>query len=379
MDNGNGKGGLSINDRLPSNNISFQSAVICTVPEIHQALSSSTASSTKQVVTSNTSLSSSIGDDHDDCDNDWEKCDNYVPLLHDRIDVRVTGLVLHTDVKNEFIILGDAVHKPVTVHHNKTKPISTNNKVATTAASTAAESSKLSNNDKSTPSLLGKKRKLIPMKKTNHTSLLDKMKSNDKKLVYRPNIMNKQERLQQHPTVLQDESTVPHVHDSNQTVNPTTQKARVNLDPQITKIIQKKQIQQGMKIIIVDFKHGMNDIIWKDGDLVMVIGKLLFQNNLVNMTSNGNNDDDGVFHRQNYLQSIMDLLFGSSGRNQSSSNHVSIPNDVSDDEIGLNRNLVGGFIEARIITNANGTDVNLLQEGLKLRRQYLHRISLELK
>ena len=369
----NNNGELSINDRLPSNNISFQSAIICTIPEINSAFISLYQSNHQNHT-----------NDNDDSDHTITKTATTTATTttattttattttaitwKDQMDIRVTGLVLYTDTKHEFIILGDALHQPTIVkrstlfshgrvmgvgrasNNSSSNTSNTSNNQTMTLSATPSSSSSSS----SSSILLGKKRKLITVKKNTHSSLL--LKKNHTNLTYSNN-----------KSPSSSTSTTSTTTSSKSNEKNTTWK----LDPIMIKIIEQKR-KEGMKMIIIDFKSGMNDVVWKDDDLVMVIGNLSLLTRGSDNNNNGSGSDEDknmLDDRECYIRSALDLIYHGSSFGRGDQQNQSTCS------IGFTNG--SGFVTSRIITNVNGTDMNLFQEGLKKRREYLNRISIQ--
>ena len=355
----NNNGELSINDRLPSNNVSFQSAIICTIPEINSAFISLYQSNHQNYT-----------NDNDDNDHTITSPATTTATTttaikwKDQMDIRVTGLVLYTDTKHEFIILGDALHQPTIVKrstlfsHGRVMGVgrASNNSSSNTSNTSNNQTMTLSATPSSSSSiLLGKKRKLITVKKNTHSSLL--LKKNHTNLTYSNN---------KSPSSSSTTTTSSKSNEKN-----TTWK----LDPIMIKIIEQKR-KEGMKMIIIDFKSGMNDVVWKDDDLVMVIGNLSLltrgsdNDNNNNGSGSGSDEDKNMLDdRECYIRSVLDLIYHGSSFGRGDQQNQSTCS------IGFTNG--SGFVTSRIITNVNGTDMNLFQEGLKKRREYLNRISIQ--
>ena len=437
-------GELSIVDRLPSNNVTFQSAQICTIPELFHLFNGTMIKSKEQP------CYDTANENDNDTANDSSN-NSVLEFHHPVIHARTTGLVLYTDTVNEFVLLGDAVHKPmiscskiikgvaaavplaVTTPNEKLKKtigLSSSTNISRTPINTATnnssnikslytmKSTSLSTNTPttntptttSTPLLSGRKRKLITVKKPSHPSLLNR-KSDKKKLVFRhqytqksvSSIINNQEPSTTATTTTTTTTTTPisvvstplsssssssllyttklkpltstSTSTSTSTLFDNRPNTNNTINRKLIQIIQKKQ-KEGMNMIIISYKNGLNDVVWKDGDLIMVIGKLVYnmkpyldQQQKTQHDDDDNNDGNGngEMNNETILQSILNTIYCNSNNTSATGTSRGDSNDDNSDE-------KGGFVNARIITNANGTDVNLLQEALKLRRKYLARI-----
>jgi len=236
-------------------------------------------------------------------------------------------------------------------------------------------------------------------------------------------------------------------HNNNNNTNNNNNNNKHNANNAFIQQLVKEKIEEGRTMVIISFKEYQNEVVWKDGDLIMIIGKLfLIQDDIDNgIDDNGINDiNDDHNHKEGreelnnnksenglddeesslslfHVKHLSKLLYKNDyyrrhcedGEVESNPNilnkngtiHDLEKDDCAEEIDGMEHqqqhhqtnhiqqtnqsgrgrgrgrgrdhdHTNGGYIQARIIKNANGTDVNLLQEGIRLRRQYLNRIGL---
>jgi hypothetical protein len=345
------RGDLPIVERLPSRNISFQSAEILTLEELSQSL---------LLATSNEALSRERNVNYDDI-----KC----IFQEKRLEyVRVTGVVLdivimeskndNSNTRKSFLLLGDALFVPNATTSKRTGlskstsiGLSTPRQKRDTSAGLQTShapdtGSKISdiNNSSCTKAvstfsmgktLSGKKRKLVTVKPKTHNSLLNK----------------------------QSQSTRIH----QQRVVPS--KAKLNHDNEYSTIYCQQAVKrrkqneclirkcrQGMHMVLVDVTHMACIDECKLEDLVMVIGLIAFETIRLD-DLDGNVDDE-------FLQ-VARLI---NDHRHVGSSPCAIPVKT---EAGGPKQRVFGYVQSRIVKVVNGLDMNLFREALVLRRERL--------
>ena len=476
-------GELSIKDRLPSNNISFQSASICTVSEVYTAQSSG----------KNTSASGSNDDVGGCTTNKTVNSSSRGVAIQHEMDIRVTGVVIYTDLRHDFVIVGDPLHKPTSYLNTSSSPISgsfhtrtvksaklesvtkasssgirngpsfsnerirrssvlfqtplnkkhlkydnnhnpvlyktpnTNTNTSSGIKTKATPLSTSTSTSTSTP-LIGsfKKRKLISVKKNFGSSNKLLSKKKDRKLIYQPKFKSVStpssslsstlapinSGVSAHTRTINCESKNQHVEHNNDTneqndeesldlmkVSSITSSSSINacttiplsqsneisnqnkndanqhkhkdnlhynhIDQKVLKLI-RQNVNQGMKMILIDMKCGQIDIQWKDGDLIMIIGKYLVFN--IQGEEQEKSEDDHM-KTINRIVKQLNCISNNNHKYGQKNGAGGVTAATS-----MNEKSHGSYIEARIVKNVNGTDVNLLHQALLLRRQYLESI-----
>ena len=337
-------GELPIVARLPSRNVSFQSAQILTLPELSKCVQEF---SYKLIGIRDESSSQS-------------QCTFQGSAL---IDVRITGVVLHMfmDANDQsFIILGDALFTPKSkigvksslLQHrrngisnsNITKAAATGTRTGTTPPTSNSTVGPPLSSSSNTSKLMigttlsGKKRRLVTVKPRTYNSLLHKQ--SNKLLPTNPLL-----RKNTNPTGKESSRSLlqPSGFSASKICHNIHQR-----DPKEEELIRK--LRQGMHMVVVD----VTDMACVDGckmdDLVMAIGTLRFQcldSSIGEQSAKEGRNEDKV-------KRMMEHIVKSSTTKESTAGSVH-----------------GGKLEARIIQVVNGTDMNLLQEALKMRRHCL--------
>jgi hypothetical protein len=362
--NNNVGGDLSIVARLPSRNVSFQFAEILTVPELSKCIHECSY----KFIENNDGSSPA-------------QCTFQGSILRD---VRITGVVLHMVMNpndRSFIVLGDALFTPKSkrrsgssLSQHRRNGISSSNVVkvgasgtgtmpsasitasTSASASTTVPPSSTNNRPKSMigTSLSGKKRRLVTVKPRTYTSLLHKQ--SNKLLPANPLL-----RKNTNPLVAGTETRTGRARSLlSETTMPKINHNVRRRDPQQEEMMRK--LSQGMHMVVVDLTDMACVDGCKVGDLVMALGALKLQcldNSSAEHVSNEGREEDKVkgvmeqivkYHPLGIMQ--CDTSSGGGMRSASSS-------------------ALGGKLEARIIQVVNGTDMNLLQEALKMRRHCL--------
>ncbi|GFH53372.1 hypothetical protein CTEN210_09848 [Chaetoceros tenuissimus] len=345
-------GEIPLVERLPSRNVTFQSATILTVPE----LSSCIYASTKAKACSSEEEAQCIFENK--------------PLT----DVRVTGVVQQIVITNDaqgnqksFVVLGDALfvapkRQTGTLNRNRYQSFSKKNtsfsklhmtpkKINTTAqrnlktpsSSTSTLSMKTPQtfSTQKTPStntqpkamigtsLSGKKRRLVTVKPKVHNSLLN-----------RKNIA----------TPLNP-------------IRPNTLKSRMNstrIDRRQQELVQK--VKQGMHIIIVDVTDTTLEGCKVD-DLIMIMGSIA--------CTPLPNEESGRYNMLSALGVIQSNYAHSTRESEKDSKDTCTKGDTLDGKKQEAMHKMGMYVQARILQVVNGTDMNLLQKALELRRKHV--------
>lgn len=332
-------GEIPLVERLPSRNITFQSATILTVPELSSCIYTSTK------VCSSEQEAQCIFQEK--------------PLT----DVRVTGVVQQIVITNDaqgnqqsFIVLGDALfvapkRQTGTLNRNRYQPpsskkntsisklhmtpkkidsIARNLKTPSSSTSTLSIKTPQTFTTQKTPStntqpkamigtsLSGKKRRLVTVKKV-HNSLLNRKNTSTPLNPIRPNLSGKSR------------------------MNST------RIDRRQQDLIQK--VKQGMHIVIVDVTNTTLEGCKVD-DLIMIMGSIA--------CTSLSNDESSRYDMLSALDIIQSNYIHSRGESEE---------DSKDSKEVINK--IGMYVQARILQVVNGTDINLLQKALELRRKHV--------
>lgn len=345
------RGDLPIVERLPSRNISFQSAEILTLEELSQTL---------LLATSNEALSQERNANYDDIKCIFQE----KPLGY----VRVTGVVLdivmmeskndNINTRKSFILLGDPLFVPNATTSKRTGlskstniGLSTPRQKRDTSAGLQAShvpdaGSKISDtnilsctaavsNFSMGKTLSGKKRKLVTVKPKTHNSLLNKQSQS---------VRIDQQRVVPSKAKLSQENKNSTIHCQEM----------VKRRKQNECLIRK--CRQGMQMVLVDVTHMACIDECKLEDLVMVIGLIAFET--IRLDDVGGNIDDEFLQVARLINEHRHV--GSSLR--------AIPVKTETDGP---KQRVFGYVQSRIVKVVNGLDMNLFREALMLRRERL--------
>lgn len=332
-------GEIPLVERLPSRNVTFQSATILTVPELSSCIYTSTK------VCSSEQETQCIFQEK--------------PLT----DVRVTGVVQQIVITNDaqgnqqsFVVLGDALfvapkRQTGNLNRNRYQPpsskkntsisklhmtpkkidsIARNLKTPSSSTSTLSIKTPQTFTTQKTPStntqpkamigtsLSGKKRRLVTVKKV-HNSLLNRKNTSTPLNPIRPNLSGKSR------------------------MNST------RIDRRQQDLIQK--VKQGMHIVIVDVANTTLEGCKVD-DLIMIMGSIA--------CTSLSNDESRRYDMLSALDVIQSNYIHSRGESEE---------DSKDSKEVINK--MGTYVQARILQVVNGTDINLLQKALELRRKHV--------
>lgn len=382
-----GSGELPIVERLPSRNISFQSAEILTIPELSQLIHIKTEKET----------------DH----------------------VRVTGVILHLHLgmpineairradssvnerNTSWMILGDALFVPqkkiVLPSNRRTRSIVTNPRIATKNNGIATKPKNIvmnggGNRSKlgATPLLSGKKRKLITVK-PNNNSLLGRGNGNSRILQNSKKASDKTKPNLATPSSRTSASLSASIgkQKPQSTHSLPTPNSRAALDRTLSRINEevRQKSRRGMNMVVVNIANMSCIDGCKEGDLAMVMGSVVllddgdrknsgsFGSNSASedtKRSGATNDESLDIDTSSACSDSLDRVTKLVGTCQ-----IRIMRDT-DTKKDLNgdqtmpksplsaTNYRSGYIDARILKVVNGTDMSLFQKALEMRREYLH-------
>jgi len=356
-------GDLRIVERLPSRNISFQSAEILTLEELSQSLFLASSKRSR--------LSSCEGNNNIDADNDssHDEDDGIKCIFREKPleYVRVTGVVLDMVImesnnsasgisggdsscagggRKSFLILGDPLFVP-TPNPSLTRAASSRSSSNSCLLSTPRQRNGSIQNDALTTTLTksssqysvgttlsGQKRRLITVKPRTHNSLL----------------LNKQQHLQsQKSNKIQRIVTSLNSDKVMQEGTMTIQQRQRR--KQNESLIRKSR--QGMHMVIVDVTNMASVDGCKADDLVMVIGMIAFET--IPSLSSSSLDDVNGDNNDEFIQ-VARLLMKHEQHKQQQQKQ---------------QQRVFGYVQSRIVRVVNGLDMNLFREALLLKRERL--------